>query len=94
MFRWPRLKEWVVGTEVFVLAVYVLASFFYRVPEGQTIGLVIGAFITHIGTYINYKWGSSAGSAAKDETIARALPPTPPPAPPPMPGAPHDNARS
>jgi hypothetical protein len=89
--RWPLLEEWVVGSEVSVLALYVLASFFRAVPDGaqQSVGLVIGAFITHIGTFISYKWGSSAGSAAKDETIARALPSPAPPSPPPSPTSPH-----
>lgn len=78
--RWPVLEEYVIGLETLLLALYVGVSFFKAIPTDsqQTVSLIIGAFIGHIGTFISYKWGSSAGSAAKDETIARVLPPTPP----------------
>lgn len=34
---------------------------------------IVALLVGHIGTYVNYQWGSSAGSQAKDATIAQAV---------------------
>lgn len=55
---------------VILLISYCFLSYAYYVTTDATMrGLILGAVITTLTTVINWKFGSSKSSAAKDETI-------------------------
>ncbi len=67
---------------IFIGFLFLFMVTFFTIPAtGQDHAKTIVGFILGVGisTLLNYYWGSSKGSAAKSETIAKELPVLPKP---------------
>ena len=66
-------RSWDWFALLLLVAVCAIVSYviYARLLAESNLTLILGIILGWVGTVVNYKWGSSAGSKVKDQTISR-----------------------